>query len=136
MITITPEDFLIKMTGKERIAQERARQVNSEGWTADHDNKYVKEELVAAGDAYLLATKTGANAPVPRFWPWESVWWKPSVSPVRNFEKAGALYQAELDRLKRVKSKDSSSIEWLEIQIKQVAADIDKLLPKDDEGQD
>ena len=28
-------------------------------------------------------------------------WWKPSIDPVRNLAKAGALIAAEIDRLQR-----------------------------------
>jgi len=37
----------------------------------------------------------------PAAWPWEWDQWKPSLDPIRNLEKAGALIAAEIDRLRR-----------------------------------
>lgn len=36
-------------------------------------------------------------------WPWDENWWKPSLDPIRNLVKAGALLAAEIDRLQRSK---------------------------------
>lgn len=40
---------------------------------------------------------------IPKFWPWERKWWKPSQDQVRNLVKAAALIAAEIDRLQRLK---------------------------------
>lgn len=86
-------------TGLQLIREERERQKNVEGWTAQHDNQHSDGELAAAARCYELARN--AKAPRPHEWPWKREWWKPA-DRVRNLVKAGALYRAELDRLSRL----------------------------------
>jgi hypothetical protein len=80
------------MTGAERIAAERQRQIQKEGWTSENDDRYKNGELLRAAICYLNNDPTG--------WPWDPSWWKPST-PIRNLEKAGALIAAEIDRKQR-----------------------------------
>jgi hypothetical protein len=94
--------------GAERIAAERKRQVEAEGWTPEHDLQHDSGELASAAAAYTYAaivTMQGGcwrhEDPVPGSWPWSQGWWKPSDDPIRNLEKAGALIAAEIDRLTR-----------------------------------
>lgn len=101
------------MTGIEMIAAERQRQVEVEGWTAEHDAQHDRNELVDAAICYLYAAEATQHSPnnvtfkggyrvgegVPNDWPWAPQWWKPSDDPVRNLVKAGALLAAELDRM-------------------------------------
>jgi len=99
------------------IAAERRRQVESEGWTPDHDDKYSCGELARAAACYALqAAQRSDETPyednagrkrwwrtdfaIKRFWPWGWGWWKP-LDRQRDLEKAGALIAAELDRLIR-----------------------------------
>lgn len=102
------------MTGIERIAAERQRQIEVEGWTPEHDAQHATGELSAVatfyselaslqccdGCAYLVRQRMVTT---PKSWPWDVSWWKPSDNPIRNLEKAGALIAAEIDRLQRVK---------------------------------
>lgn len=44
---------------------------------------------------------------VPGAWPWYLDSFKPSIDPIRNLEKAGALLAAEIDRLERANSKEA-----------------------------
>jgi hypothetical protein len=110
------------MTGAERIAAERERQMKVEGWTPGHDDEHEDGELAAAAVCY--------TAPRPVFerrdygnevrfldpWPesWDSEWDKRPRSEatealrkptrkerIRMLEKAGALIAAEIDRLLR-----------------------------------
>lgn len=95
------------MDGVERIAAERRRQIEKEGWTPEHDNAHSMGELTSAAMAYAAANlnggEEGAAAAFGSFFPrgWDAVWWKPSTDPIRNLEKAGALLAAEIDRLQR-----------------------------------
>ena len=95
------------MSGIERIAAERRRQVEEEGWTAEHDAEHLGNEMAMAASSYLAAvTDPGFFGPngeggAPVDWPWDEEWWKPSDDPIRNLEKAGALIAAEIDRLER-----------------------------------
>lgn len=96
------------MTGAEIIAAERQRQIDVEGWTAEHDNGHNAGELAAAAECYvaLASDQEGGtlmrNPAIPPFsWPWDASWWKPSQDPERNLAKAGALIAAEIDRIRR-----------------------------------
>jgi hypothetical protein len=95
------------MTGIERIATERKRQIKEEGFTAERDDQWSKGELTKAAVCYLYP----GDELMPRwkktFWPWDARWWKPSPEKrIRNLEKAGALIAAEIDRLLRLESKE------------------------------
>jgi hypothetical protein len=102
-------------TGAERIAAERQRQIEKEGWTAEHDDEHYGSQLARAAACYALPdelrrqpTKDGEPR-IPLFdilWPWESRWWKPTPgNRIRELEKAGALIAAEIDRLLRLENK-------------------------------
>lgn len=99
-------------TGIERIADERARQISMEGYTADKDRQQAGGELADAAACYAdLAGAQARGASVEDLrgsytegwgaadWPWDDESFKPSDNPVRNLEKAGALIAAEIDRL-------------------------------------
>lgn len=92
------------MNGVELIAAERERQVNVEGWTAEHDDKHDAGSLVAAAVTYALeATFDGPLAKgswFQKFWMFEDSWYKPK-DKVQDLVKAGALIAAEIDRLQR-----------------------------------
>ncbi len=99
------------MTGIERIAAERKRQIEQEGWTAGHDDQHHPGELAWAAYVYAMAAglvidADGADPPVleqPLIFPFGPAWWKPSTDPVRNLEKSGALIAAEIDRILRAR---------------------------------
>lgn len=104
-------------TGAELIAAERARQVDVEGWTPEHDAEHAGESLALAACCYALpdsmrkyqrrAIPEPFQAPdrsdrtraVPVLWPWHPDFWKPTEDRVRELVKAGALLAAEIDRL-------------------------------------
>lgn len=96
-----------KMTGKDLICAERARQINELNWSLEHDDGHRSGELMAAAHCYrAFAHKVAIEFTedlhfVPAGWPWEQRWWKPSLNPVRNLIKAGALYLAEAERCER-----------------------------------
>lgn len=86
------------MTGAERIAAERQRQIEQEGWTPEHDRRgHHPWMLLAAARCYAQPPETrhmGHAAPMG--WPWEIRWWKPK-GRLRDLERAGALAQAVID---------------------------------------
>jgi hypothetical protein len=97
------------MTGIQMIEAERVRQVQVEGWTAEHDDLHDSGELAAAAECYVsLAADQEANMSrieaVPVQWPFENKWWKPG-DQLRNLARAGALIAAEIDRIQRVKER-------------------------------
>lgn len=89
-------------TGIELIAEERQRQIDVEGWTAEHDDQYNKRELARAAASYAMYLSSGIEF-IRTIWPWDWSWWKPSErkDDIRNLAKAGALIAAEIDRLQR-----------------------------------
>lgn len=99
----------------EEVRQERARQINQEGWTYEHDDAHADGGLARAAACYaypevvtfaqeFLAAK-GADgwklkmAGLPR-WPWDWSWWKPKGRR-RDLIRAAALIVAEIERLDR-----------------------------------
>ena len=111
-------------TGIELIAEERQRQIEKEGWSAEHDEQHTKGELALAAALYA--------SPIPLFerrethgavtfkdpWPWWDqieitrygdgsttkvpAWDKRAKhSRLRKLVIAGALIAAEIDRLQR-----------------------------------
>lgn len=89
------------MNGAELIAQERARQIQEEGYDAAHDAGQ-GHALARAGVAYAIAG-TGHVVDVDddveawQWWPWSLDAWKPSYDMVRNLVRAGALIAAAID---------------------------------------
>lgn len=97
-----------QMSGAELITAERQRQIDVEGYTAEHDHgHFVGTPLLAAARGYLAVPGT-VDRPIdpavsPAGWPWAGRYWKPSPNDrVRELVKAGALIAAEIDRLQAV----------------------------------
>ncbi len=96
------------MSGVKRIAKERQRHMEIEGWTPEHDDAYHNSELLRAALCYVNWNIAGTRLSVTSgMWPWDLSWWKPSDSKIRNLEKAGALIAAEIDRLERAEKQMS-----------------------------
>lgn len=105
------------------IAAERQRQVEVEGWDAEHDDAHPKGALAKAAACYAVGEPVFRNAgpfdhdssdrgwrgPYPRgdsytpLWPWSSDWWKPKDRR-RDLIRAAALIVAELERIDRADS--------------------------------
>lgn len=91
--------------GADKAAQdviaERRRQIESEGWTPEHDDKHLPGELALAGACYAAWDFPGIGDDFQKSaWPWSKEWWKPKVRR-KNLVKAGALILAEIERLDR-----------------------------------
>jgi hypothetical protein len=86
------------------VAAERARQINAEGWTEEHDDRHDCGEMANAAACYALnAGGSGEwrdSTIRNRLWPWCAKWWKPK-QPRRDLVRAGALILAEIERLDR-----------------------------------
>lgn len=97
--------------GAALIAAERRRQVEVEGWTAEHDDDVGRHGKLARAAA-VYATPLPDRDPdfVQQFWPWEQPsFYKPTpLDRVRELTKAGALIAAEIDRLQRAERGDLS----------------------------
>ena len=87
--------------------EERRRQVDQEGWTAEHDDRHDKGQMARAAACYALSASSSpsdmhAALIVDAAWPWAPEWWKPSDGdPRRDLVKAAALLLAEIERLDR-----------------------------------
>ena len=86
--------------GTDLITTERQRQIEVEGYDAEHD----RDESVAlalAGATYAIpSTLRQVDAEGPLMWPWELRYWKPTPADrIRELTKAGALIAAAIDSL-------------------------------------
>ncbi len=103
-------------TGADLITEERERQIDEEGWTAEHDAAHCLGQLSTAGAAYALDVvgredkgdgergywEAECLKASIECWPWDGEWWKPTPEdPIRQLTKAGALIAAEIDRIQR-----------------------------------
>ena len=116
-------------TGIELIGKERTRQIEEEGWTAEHDANHINGELAMAAACYAATKKiyvfNDKYVQLIEFedpFPFESKWDRRfRCEPVKNLRgnripdpsrytkenridlliKAGALIAAEIDRLNR-----------------------------------
>ena len=106
-------------TGIELIAEERQRQIEVEGYDAQHDSYHSPCKLIQAADTYLesadLTLRSKEFSPsnawhqtnlpfyrneIKRTWPWEQESFKPTTD-IRDLVKAGALIAAAIDRLQK-----------------------------------
>lgn len=99
------------------VLAERARQIEVEGWTAEHDDLHSDGSLALAACCYASLASAHAevcgDAPIPLDnykrmqpyynWPksWSRSWWKPK-SPRRDLVRAAALIIAEIERMDRM----------------------------------
>lgn len=95
------------MSGIDAIAAERRRQIEAEGWSAEHDDCHKNGEMAGAAACYALlrsqvdpATVMGEDL-IRQIWPWYPEWWKPRDRRT-DLVRAGALIAAEIDRLDRM----------------------------------
>jgi len=102
--------------GVRRIAAERQRQIESEGWTPEHDNTHHRDQLAWAAVCYAAPAAIRREARHPNRtvfldpWPWSTKWDKRGrTDRVRDLEKAGALIAAEIDRLLRLEEKEETA---------------------------
>lgn len=93
------------------VLAERQRQVSAEGWTPAHDDQHKNNDLAFAASCYAFHAAAASwdleddgipydSHPVPKQWPWDPSWWKPTDAR-RDLVKAGALILAEIERLDR-----------------------------------
>lgn len=97
-------------SGIASIAAERKRQIEKEGWTAEHDEENSNGEISAAAAAYALSAFSAINPSAhsvdpESLWLWDSRWWKPRT-PREDLVRAGALIAAEIDRIDREAKSD------------------------------
>jgi len=85
-----------KPTGLDYIAAERIRQIEVEGYDAEHDSNYYENQLADAAICYLVEPDHRDTNPFP--WPWDDNFWKPTPeNRTRELSKAGALTAGQID---------------------------------------
>ncbi len=90
-------------TGIEIIADERLRQIESEGWTFKHDDKHTNGELARAAACYAIPSILRPFVKLGKLWAWSLSWWKPTPDDrIKELAKAGALIASEIDRINRL----------------------------------
>lgn len=98
------------------VMAERQRQIESEGWAEEHDDRHDDRSLALAGvcyaqqyagrawllEDYADGAKRYQADGLPDDWPdsWAVEWWKPKT-PRRDLVRAAALLIAEIERLDR-----------------------------------
>lgn len=100
------------------VLSERLRQINEEGWTAEHDDSHTFGDMAQAGAAYAAHAAVDlypfghddstcmAYEAAREMWPWNEVWFKPTY-PRRDLVKAAALIIAEIERIDRMQAEDA-----------------------------
>jgi hypothetical protein len=96
----------MKKTGIEFIAEERQRQIESEGYTLEHDTQHTDESIIFAAICYAKPESHREylyEYTAPIGWRWDVKYWKPTPNDrVKELVKAGALIAAEIDRLQAI----------------------------------
>jgi hypothetical protein len=98
------------------VVTERRRQIEAEGWTAEHDDRHHRGELARAASAYAYVAGASEENRVylcsyvdgiHNHWPisWGAEWWKPTDRR-RDLVKAAAMAIAEIERLDRQAQRD------------------------------
>lgn len=115
------------MNGVEQIAAERQRQIDVEGWSAEHDNKHLDGSMAMAAACYaapgpiylygeyrkLLGYETHTMVGFHDPWPWAAKWDKRDKhDKLQRLVIAGALIAAEIDRLERAEMPTPDQIDW------------------------
>lgn len=118
-------DWGVVMNGSELIAAERRRQIEVEGWSAEHDDGNGGDDIAWAAVCYAAPGPVRRSRMVdcapsravfpdlkPRWvdpWPWDSKWDKREKHDrIRQLTIAGALIAAEIDRLLRRESREEN----------------------------
>lgn len=97
------------------VIAERKRQIETEGWTSEHDDEHDNGEMAQAASVYALCAATdraersvmdafcdAKSVPyrIHSLWPWDLSWLKPK-NRRRDLVRAAALVIAEIERLDR-----------------------------------
>jgi hypothetical protein len=88
------------------VINERARQMNVEGYTIAHDDQHIDGGLATAAGCYAFMAIAGQRSEAPWGWPWERERWKPAKQR-QMLVKAGALILAEIERLDRMEDENA-----------------------------
>ena len=92
--------------GIELITEERQRQIEEEGFTAEYDSQHCLNQLAIAAAFYALPWQLRialCEAAEKEVWPLPGEWYKPTEDTkegtIIELKRAGAMIAAEIDRL-------------------------------------
>jgi hypothetical protein len=98
------------------VIAERFRQIEGEGWSAEHDDAHEHGELAAAGASYAGHAAVWIDDPEPwvqklppRGWPWTLDWWKP-YGFRRDLVRGCALIIAEGEKFDRQRKRKPEAV--------------------------
>ena len=94
------------------VLRERERQISSEGFSLEHDDRHDAGELAKASvcialealsrrDFFAGAALASVRVTVSLIWPWAPDWWRPKDYR-RDLVRAAALLVAEIERVDRL----------------------------------
>lgn len=101
-------------SGIEEIAAERRRQVETEGFTTEHDDEHRAGELALGAAAYAtraafsLSPTASLGHLALTLWPWSPHWFKPKTSR-EDLIRAAGLIAAEIERQDRAAARQEQS---------------------------
>lgn len=81
------------------VLAERRRVVEQEGFTPQHDDQWIGDEIALAAIVYAESA-VGYHTECPDTWPWSATWFKPTT-PRSDLIKAAQLIIAEIERIDR-----------------------------------
>lgn len=106
---VYPEHHITKAA--QSVLDERRRQVDVEGWTAEHDDAHGEGSMAVAAACYALTAREGLDRAdslrIITLWKWTGWaqhWFKPGDTR-SNLVRAAALILAEIERLDRAADK-------------------------------
>ncbi len=111
--------------GHELIEIERKRQISDEGYSEKEDSaKYMGlRSLEYAAEAYEYSDINK--------WPWDIKYYKPSPNDlIKQRVKSGALYQAEVDRLREVLKDPFRRRKQVELRLNDMINSVDRVAMK------
>jgi hypothetical protein len=95
------------MTGIERIAAERKRQIEEEGWNDSFIDSCTEDELSDAALCYVFPEHPWLEKSkiFQKYWPWTGMTGA-ELGRVSQLARAAALIAVEIDRLQRLEEKE------------------------------
>ncbi len=111
------------------VMNERLRQQDAEGWSAEHDDEHKDGSIALAGACYAMFASVSDSArastelpgslsvtgkPIAgwaawlEIWPWERRFWKPKDRR-SDLVRAAALLLAEIERLDRAEAREKGA---------------------------
>lgn len=128
-------------TGIDLISSERKRQIESEGYTPEHDDAHDKGELADAACTLAMSdrifeeleSRFASRLHLLQFmWPFEIESYKATDERIESLAKAGALIAAEIDRLQRMRIPPTQSYYFQFVDWKKCFEKWDELISKHD----